>query len=325
MKVNSVHWLGLVGLSLSAVCACASAENLTRGDAAAYLQRMSDAARQLPYEGVFVMTQGDRAQTVRVMSRLSGPVKESRLMVLDGQEREVRCSRSNSISLVGSGAGMRMERRLGSRHFPDLLPDNAAALAEWYDVRLGNMERVGGFECRQVDLVPKDAYRWGYVLCADKNTAFPLRAVMVNAAGKPLMQYRFAELKLGAPVRMQPPPAVPAQTDGVRAVDEAEMNDSPVQVNQLPPGFVRVAGMRRHIPNHASVVQHWVFSDGLTHVSMFLEPSSKPIAPVKGESPLGMMNLLKRQVGGYEVTIVGDAPWPTVESIAMQVGTRAAK
>jgi sigma-E factor negative regulatory protein RseB len=308
-----MRWLGLV-LALAAAPAGA-APTLSAAEAGAWLQRMADASRQLPYEGTFILAQGDRMQSLQIVNQPAGQAKDSRLVVLDGQQREVRCTRNESVSVEGSGAGLRRERRLGSRHFPDLLPENAASLVEWYAVRLGEPARVGGLECRQVELVPKDRYRWGYVLCADSRTALPLKAVMVNEAGQALMQYTFAEVRIGPPVRPLTPSA-PA----VRPVEEARPAPAEViQVKQVPPGFTRVLAMKRKLPRHAAEVEHWVYSDGLTHVSLFIEPAAKPVASLKGASPRGMMNLLTRQVGDYQVTVVGDAPWPTVETIAMNL------
>lgn len=309
------RWLGL---TLLAAAPALAATPLPPGEAAGWLQRMADASRQLPYEGVFILGSGDRMQSLQVVNRPSGKAKDSRLVVLDGQQREVRCTRNESVSSEGTGAGMHFERRLGSRHFPDLLPENAGALAEWYTVRLGDDDRVGGLDCRQVELLPKDRFRWGYVICADTKTFLPLRAVMINETGLPLMQYAFAEVRIGAP-------ASSAATTVAPAAAEEQARSAPdgvIKVRQLPPGYTRVVAMKRKLPRHLAEVEHWVFSDGLTYVSLFLEPASKPVHPVKGASPRGMMHLLTRQVGGYQATVVGDAPWPAVEAIAMSLAER---
>ncbi len=285
---------------------------LSAADASIWLQRMADASRQLAYEGVFVLGQGDRIQTLQVANRPSGGGKESRLVIMDGQPREVRCQHSESISLVSDGSGTQLEKRSSTRHFPDLLPGNAAGLAEWYALRLGGSDRVGGLECQQIELVPKDRYRWGYQLCAEKKTALPLKAVVVNESGQPMLHYAFAEVRIGAMPRPAPPARLPASA-------AASIRTTPgdaVEVRQLPPGFERVAAMKRSLPNQAGEVEHWVFSDGLTHVSLFLKPSERPVAGVKGNSARGMMNLFTRQVGRYQATVVGDAPWPAVERIA---------
>jgi sigma-E factor negative regulatory protein RseB len=310
-----MRWQGL-GLVLALAAAPVwAASSLPAGEASAWLQRMADASRQLAYEGTFILAQGDRMQSLQIVNQPAGQAKDSRLVMLDGQQREVRCTRNASVSVEGTGPGLRRERRLGSRHFPDLLPENTANLVEWYAVRLGELARVGGLDCRQVELVPKDRYRWGYVLCADSKTYLPLKAVMVNEAGQPLMYYSFAEVRIGPLARPLTASVAPAPSAEEARPAQADV----IQVRQLPPGFTRVLAMKRRLPRHAAEVEHWVYSDGLTHVSLFIEPAVKPVASLKGASPRGMMNLLTRQVGDYQVTVVGDAPWPAVEAIAMNL------
>jgi sigma-E factor negative regulatory protein RseB len=169
-----------------------------------------------------------------------------------------------------------------------------------------------------VEILPKDAFRWGYILCAEKDSGLPLKAVLVNASNQPLMQYAFAEVKLGGsgyPTKaadraaLMPEPAQPVEAEQVVA-------------KSLPPGYSRIAAVKRHLPNMTGEVEHWVFSDGLTHISVFLTHSTKPVDSVKGESPRGMVNLMRRQVGEFQATVLGDAPWPAVETIALGLEPR---
>jgi sigma-E factor negative regulatory protein RseB len=306
-------WLlaGMAGGSLAA-------EPLPQQEAAAWLQQMADAARRLSYEGVFVFQHGDAMQTLHVENRPAGPLKDSHLVAMDGKPREVRCQQGESISVISEGGSVRAERRIGNRHFPDLLPVNAAPLASWYTVTLGPGERVGGLDCRRVELTPRDTYRWGYVLCAENKTRLPLKAVMVNESGKVLLQYSFAEVRIGNSLpasRMNK--SIPAAVETIKPSTREV-----VAVRQLPPGFARVAALKRKMPNKAGEVDHWIYSDGLSHISLFIEPAPRPVETVKGVTPRGMMNLLTRQVGGWQVTVLGDAPWPAVEYVAMHLVER---
>ncbi len=298
-----------------------AAEAMATNDAAVWLQRMSDAARKVSYEGVFVMQHGAGMQTLSIVNRPVGSTKESRLAAMDGIEREIRCSQTGSISRVMEGGQVRLEKRLNSRYFPDLLPPDAAALANWYGVKLGERARVAGLECRQIEIVPKDAYRWGYVLCADKDSGLPLKAMMINETGQPLMQYAFAEIRIGGHPRIdngkdnkarQSEWSMPASHATTRPISLETVN-----VTNLPPGFSRISAVKRRLPNKADEVEHWVFSDGLTHVSLFLEPAAHPIKSIRGQSKQGMINMVKLQVGPMQATVIGDAPWPAIEAIAM--------
>lgn len=289
---------------------------LAQAEAVAWLQKMADASRRMAYEGVFVVRQGDTMQTLSISNRPAGQGNDSRLVALDGNLREVRCSQTGAVTLMSDGSQVKMEKRLNNRHFPDLLPANPAALANWYEVRLGDLARVAGLDCRNVEIQPRDEFRWGYILCAEKDSGLPLKAVLVNAGNQPLMQYAFAEIKLGTTgFAMKPlnrPSPLPAMPEPARQLESEQ-----IVARTLPSGYTRIAAVKRHLPNLSGEVEHWVFSDGLTHISLFLSPSEKPVDTVKGESPRGMVNLMRRQVGAFQATVLGDAPWPAVETIAM--------
>ncbi|TCS70432.1 MucB/RseB-like sigma(E) regulatory protein [Sulfuritortus calidifontis] len=304
-------WIGLVCLVAGQVWAAP--------DPADWLQNVAEAPRRLSYEGVFVFQHGDTMQTVQIVNRPAGSGKESRLTLLDGVPREVLCSKAESISLSTSDGQTKLERRLNSRHFPDLLPAQAERLLAWYELKPGKMARVAGLDCRQLELVPKDRYRWGYVLCAEKGTDLPLKAVMVNERGQPLMQYAFTEVQIGRARE----PAMPKLSAKAMAEAPAQASGDTLRLKQLPPGFVRVAAVKRKLPQHAEATEHWVFSDGLTHISLFIEPMARmPQSPVKGESRRGMLNMMVRQVGQHQVTVLGEAPWPAIEAVAMAVEDR---
>lgn len=300
--------LGLFLLGLAHGAALA-AEALPPHEAAAWLQGIADAANRNSYQGTFVYQSGDRMQSLQVANRPSTAGKESRLVGMDGEQREVRCARGESVSIVG-GATPRLERRVGSRHFPDLLPTDAARLVSWYEVRLGAMERVAGLDCRSLALEPKDRYRWGYTLCVDKDSKLPLKAALVDARGKPLMQYAFAEVEIGpASTGLAKPIAAGVPREAPKAIDSGAVN-----VGQLPPGYSRVIAVKRPLAKLGAEVEHWVFSDGLTNISMFVEPARDNVN-LRGASQRGMTNLRTLRVGGSQVTVVGDAPPPAVEMI----------
>lgn len=309
----------MIGLALPALLIdTALASDLPAQEAGAWLQRVADSARRLNYEGKFVFQQGDSMQTMRIVSRAVGPQKETQLFALDGTPREVVCRQGESLIVTTEGGVVRTERRPSTRHFPDLLPVNANALVNWYSVRVGEMDRVAGLECRWLVLVPRDAFRWGYHLCVEKDSALPLKAMMVNDTGRPLQQYAFTEIRIGGNTRPASNARAQVPAEPAARAQTAEV----ITVRQLPPGYTRVAAVKRRLPNRPNEVDQWVFSDGLTHISLFIEPAVRPVETVKGESPRGMLNLLTRQVGSWQVTVLGDAPWPAIETIATNLAER---
>jgi sigma-E factor negative regulatory protein RseB len=308
----------IYALALAALVAAPAWAGQTVPDAEAvsWLKRVSDAARNLPYEGVFVMQMGDSMKTIQVENHANGPSSTSRLVVLDGKKREIRCYRNESVTLVWDAKGQRLERRLGSRHFPDLLPPDVARLTDNYTLSVGGIDRVAGQECRLLELTPRDRFRWGYLLCADQLTGLPLKAAMVDQEGRMLVRYAFTSVRKGATSKAEPELPRISPTDEMRQLDESVVN-----VNVLPPGYQRVAATRRTLAKRGEV-EHWVFSDGLSHISMFVEPAPRNVISMKGQSSRGMMNMYTRKLGDFQVTVLGDAPWPAVQSVAANLTLR---
>lgn len=310
-----MSWLVFLLLALAAPAWASDA--LPDSEAASWLQRMSDASRNLPYEGIFVMQMGDRMQTVQVENHPNGADSDSRIVVLDGKPREVRCTRSESVTLAWGANGKQLERRIGSRHFPDLLPGSAGRLVNYYKVQLAGTIRVAGQDCQVIELVPKDQYRWGYRLCAEQYTGLPLKAVMVGKDGRPLLQYAFVKVREGTSG-----PVEPVLPDKMPVDDLHPVVNSPIRVKQLPPGYTQLIAIKRKLPNRSAEVEHWIFSDGLNHISMFVEPAPQGMVSIKGEGSHGLMNLLTRKLGNYQVTVLGDAPWPAVDFVAKNLDLR---
>jgi len=92
-------------------------------------------------------------------------------------------------------------------------------------------------------------------------------------------------------------------------------------VKYLPPGFSKVIEGERRFHDKTMPVVHFVYSDGLVAISVFVEPS--PAAPqAVGPSQEGGVNFYRRQLDDHLVTVLGEAPGATVRQIAYSVSRR---
>ena len=66
-------------------------------------------------------------------------------------------------------------------------------------------------------------------------------------------------------------------------------------------------------------VQHYVLSDGLAAVSVYIEKSTTEEQALEGQSNMGSINAYGRQVSEYQVTVMGEVPGTTVKQIAEAV------
>ena len=107
------------------------------------------------------------------------------------------------------------------------------------------------------------------------------------------------------------------------------MQDSaPIEwtINQLPQGFMLTQRTMRHSkpvslqsrdPSASKPdLLHMVYSDGLASVSVFIEKHQGPGKHVTGASTMGAVNAYGHAVGDSFVTVVGEVPVKTVQSMA---------
>jgi sigma-E factor negative regulatory protein RseB len=254
-----------------------------------------------------------------------------RLETLDGPPREVIRSNDQIVCYLPSSKSVLVEQR-GGRHFPSLLPDTLAGIPDNYQVRKEEQDRIAGHDCMWIAVLPRDNLRYGRRFCAELTSGLPLRARTVNEKNETVESFAFTQLKLGGTFnrdQVRSRYADKARSQNWR-VDRSALNSSTGEtpadtgwvVNNQPVGFKKMMEVKRLIAGRSAPVSHIVFSDGLTAVSVFIEPVSKPAA--QSLSHQGAVNIYTRPYGGNLVTVLGEAPAATVMQIANSLELRQA-
>jgi sigma-E factor negative regulatory protein RseB len=213
---------------------------------------------------------------------------------------------------------MRAEKRRSTRSFPALLPEQLNAIAEHYEVRKGDLERVAGFDAQMLLLEPRDQYRYGHKLWAEAGSGLLLKAKMIGERHQPIEQFAFTQLSIGASIaRKQLEPRFAADVSGWRSErfssNEAPVSESGWVLKTPAPGFRKVLEMRRSREGaQGAGLTHIVFSDGLASVSVFIEPVAPRQKVIEGLSQQGSINIFSRGVGEHRVTVLGETPAATV-------------
>jgi len=306
--------------ALCTLAVVASAAYAQSPESLAWLRKIQDATRNLSYTGTFVYQQGNRNETSRI-TRLA-PADIERLEVLDGLPRELVRTRDTVRCYLPESKVVKVERRTPDRSFPALLPDQVNALAQHYDIALGETHRIGGFECQAVMLTPKDNLRYGYRLYADKATGMLVRAVTVDAGGNQVEQFTFTQLSLG---HVTPDMVKSRHANSRFRVEDAEAAPARLAgwgLSAELPGFHKVVELTRRLGESKPVGQV-VYSDGLAAVSVFIEPlAGRSEPPRTGLASLGAIHIYTRQVANHMVTVVGEAPAASVQRIGNAVEYR---
>lgn len=292
-----------------------------------WLDRIGKSARELPYAGVFVHQTADKSSTSRITHLVDkAGVEHEKVESLDGPVTEIIRRDDQMICYQPDSKTVRVDRRATGRFFPALITRPAKEIAENYRVKLGQIERIAGFDCQWVILEPKDAMRYMQKLCAEMATGLVLRAKLFNDRNQLVEQFMFTQLDVSRNAARQPMKSRFEQATGWLkefAVKSTKDIETGWQVANLPAGFRKVMEMSRNLVGRPAPVSHLVYSDGVSNVSVFVENSPMPpntISAVAAEE--GPTSFAMRAVNDTQVTVMGEVPLGAVQAIADGVRRR---
>lgn len=313
----------LIGATGAAQAAAAGAPD----EAFAWLKKMAAASRQLNYSGTIVYQQRNQVETSRVVHFVNAAGGEfEKLETLDGPPREVvRSNDQVTCYLPNSKTVLIEERNRGARNFPALIPESLHGISESYKIRKESSDRVAGYDCQWIALLPRDQLRYGRRFCAELGSGLPLRAHTLDEKGEPVESFAFTQLTIGGTFsreRVRSKYAEKSRRQNWR-IDRSALSPGPAAtpadtgwvLNSRLPGFKKLMEAKRSLGGRSGSVSQIVFSDGLAAVSVFIEARSGT-QPAQTLSHQGAVNIYTRPYGSHVVTVLGEAPAATIMQIA---------
>jgi sigma-E factor negative regulatory protein RseB len=291
----------------------ATAQQQSSGEALQLLQKVATAAQKLTYSGVFVYQSGTRSETSRISHLIDGDNELERLEVLDGSPREVVRKNQEVRCFLPEHRLLIVERRAARQFFPLLVPGSLAGLTEYYLIRKGPPGRVAGVESQSVLVEPKDDNRYAHQLWIDPQSGLLLKASLLSEQGIPLETFAFTEVKIGGPLDRELLKSPMEAKSGGWRVQNAHSSDTRADdgywlFRAALPGFRRISGMKRQLRPDAPESTQVIFSDGFASVSVFVEPLAGREKEETGAFTMGAVNVYKRQVGDFQLIVMGDIP-----------------
>jgi sigma-E factor negative regulatory protein RseB len=295
-------------------------------DAAQWLSRAAQAARQLNYVGTIVYQIGPRVETSRLAHLFENGVELEKLVSLDGPAREVVRTPADVRYYYPDVKLIKIEPRTVRNAFPSLSSDQQRSLSQFYDFRVVTGERVGGRAAEVVTFEPRDGLRYGHRFWSDSATGLLLKARIVNERGDVVEQFAFTDLAVNAKIDralVEPSWPVPPADWQTRQGSGGDVTPKETgwAVSRIPPGFAKIMEGFRKLRGKPEPVAHLVFSDGLVAISVFVEPLPPTLAGT-GLSQQGGLNIYSVKLDDHLVTALGEAPGATVRQIATSVVAR---
>jgi sigma-E factor negative regulatory protein RseB len=295
------------------------------------LARAADAARNLTYQGVVLYRGEDEFDVLKVQHRFKDGSEREHLVALTGEPRQLLRMGSRLICILPRDQKVSIDRPAGMKNLlSQLSAEHLRRLAQWYEFRDQGGGRIAGRDCGGVAVLPRDQFRYGYEICADRETGLPLKVSMMGQRGEVMEQVMFTEVSF--------PEAIDDAAFDEPKIDDAKFRtvardlpaldatpapggaggDRPqVSFEKLPPGYRVVAREQRPLPGGVEgKVEHLLLSDGLSAVSVFSAIEQHgPDADKPFLSRLGPMEAYGRNSGSYHITIVGEVPSAAIRLI----------
>ena len=312
----------LCGLLL-AVSANLHAEDLPAGFD--WLEVAAFAGHQTDYSGVFVYQFGNQVETSSIVHINDADREYEKLESLDGPKREL-IRHDGQVWSYDHDKLVQLDSRQGGNRFPSLLPEQLSALKANYQVKLLGVERVAGYNAQVILFQPKDNLRYTHKLWIHTDTGLLLKAAVLGEKNRIVEQYAFTQLQLGGKVdRSWGGTCDLADMHGKTLATTPETAKSYPSTNSgwvadgLPAGFNKILEILRPMPGKHAPVTQIVYSDGLSAISIFIEPDDKDEDDVDGLSSRGAVNLYHKVLDQHLITIVGEVPPHTVMQVADSV------
>jgi sigma-E factor negative regulatory protein RseB len=210
------------------------------------------------------------------------------------------------------------------------LSGGLAGLNDYYLVRKGSSARVAGFDSQIIRLEPRDAWRYGHQLWVEVGSGLLLKADIFDESGAALESMAFTDLRIGEPIRPEAlKPSYAAAAKEHWQVRQAKLrdlrDDAPWVFRAELPGFRKQVALRRSMGKEGEDLNmlHWVFSDGLVALSVFISPLRQQAeGGEENFQSMGALSVMKRVVDGHQVVVMGDLPPASLKRFAEGIGVR---
>ncbi|WP_250147983.1 MucB/RseB C-terminal domain-containing protein [Halomonas jincaotanensis] len=173
-------------------------------------------------------------------------------------------------------------------------------LDEFYRLQLGGQERIANRRTLRIDIDPLDGLRLGHRLWVDTDTGLPLKQVLEDETGRAIETFQFTDL------------VNPRLYQGELLMEIPRVSpEAAWRTGWLPEGFLPQA-VETNSSRHDEDVVHRLFSDGLSTLSLFVEPLDDAIFLSPGMHRLGISYaaVRHRDLGGQrrQVVVMGELP-----------------
>ena len=279
-------------------------------DARDLLARMGEALATREYDGVLVYLHDGRIETLRVVRTYENGLPTARVTALSGAPRTMQSAPDASQCTLPDGSVTTIQR--DSMQFLTAAATALQSVPESiYQLRVAGDDRVAGFDADIVEATPRDAARFGFRVWIAQASGMLLGSSRLRPDGRPLEQMMFTQLRLGL-VHARPPATSSRALAPPGGLPAFALAPKDIPAIELPMGFKLIGAG----PGPRPLSRHYLYSDGLASISLYLEPPDALTPPISGVSRRGAIHVLERRGAAGNALLLGDVPAITLKTIA---------
>jgi sigma-E factor negative regulatory protein RseB len=289
-----------------------------------WVQKMSDAMRNLNYQGNFVYMHNNRLEGMQISHFKDLQGEKERLLSLNGEAREVIRDNQNLTCIWPSSRKVIVDVSRKNSFSPIFIPEDIARLEKFYQMKLVGRDRIADMGTVIVHIDPRDQYRYGMKFWINENNGLMMKSSLLDENGEIIEEVMFTSLQIFAGDDKPVIDTMPPIDDNFTLVryhsgdsSKTFAADNAWQLSGMPGGFWRESVLRRKIPGSDQFVQQMVYTDGLASLSVFIEKKSS--LTQEGMSSMGAVNAFIRLYNNHSVTAIGEVPAITVKQVAESV------
>ncbi len=325
------RWLPIATLLSCLLPAGAGAQGpALLADARAWLSRIHAAASSGNYQGTMVFSAGGALSSSRVWHYCVGDQTYERLEMLDGRQQHI-VRHNDAVHTLWPQKRLAVVEKRETLAAWSTTPQTVDPKAlDQYELRPDGSARVAGRETTVFMLEPRDTLRYAQRLWADQTSGLMLRADVIGpGAERPVLESTaFSEIQIG----VKPQPETVLQV--IRNIDDYRVVRPQQKRTTLEAegwalarpvaGFSLAGCLQRGMETagESEPVLQAVFTDGLTHVSVFIESYKPQRHRTEMQARQGATATVMLRRGEHWVTAVGDVPPATLELFAGAIERR---
>lgn len=285
----------------------------------AYLNAMTNAHRQLNYEQLYIVQQGENVQSLRFRHANYQGKEYAQLLRLDNTREEI-ILRNNMVSYFGEFQPFSLSNNKIIDELPSVIYANFNQLVGYYFVDAGRT-RVADKLARIIRIVPRDEFRYQYVLWIDEETHLLLRSDLLDRDRNVLEQFKVIQssvneqfLYIVEPIESLILPTL------IQPKMQQQSHKLTWQPNWLPNGFKVVSAGQQHLSEiiFNGPVESQLYSDGLFTFTVY-NIENKGIIFNEQFWRQGKLSIYTQTVGDRDLVVVGEIPLVSARHLVQEI------